>query len=337
MQLSLDTLFAVGASALVAGLSLTAFSRTEPGTITTGWGDGAYQRGFEARFEQSVPTQEASVAFWAALRWTLFNETSAGAVAGQDGWLFTAEEFSEPAATRDLGAELTRVAKLLSRNDIHLVPVIVPDKARIQADRLPRARSRGFEARYDRALATIRDAGLTAIDLRPALASDQSFMRTDTHWSPAGAKAVARTLSDHLADLPLAPATVTTKATGQTAFEGDLLAFVATGAHRATFGPAPETIRTFETRVETTESLFGDAEIPVALVGTSYSAKTKFHFEGFLKTALQADVLNASTIGQGPFAPMDSFLNDLPQLTALPTLVIWEIPERYLTTRTPKS
>ena len=337
MQLSLDTLFAVGASALVAGLSLTAFSQTDAGNLTTGWSDGAYQRGFEARFEKSIPTQETSVALWATLRWTLFNETSAGAVAGQDGWLFTAEEFTEPATTRDLGAELTRVAEVLSRNDIRLVPVIVPDKARMQADRLPRARSHGFETRYDRALATIRNAGLTAIDLRPALASDQSFMRTDTHWSPAGAEAVARTLADHLADIELAPATVGTEITGGTSFEGDLLAFVATGIYRATFGPAPEMIPTFETRIETTESLFGDADIPVALVGTSYSAKTEFHFEGFLKQALQADVLNASTVGQGPFAPMDTFLNDLTHLTALPSLVIWESPGRYLTTRTPKS
>lgn len=236
-----------------------------------------------------------------------------------------------------LGAELIRVAAALAPNGIRLIPVIVPDKARMQADRLPRARSQGFANRYDTALATFRNAGLPTIDLRPALATDQSYMRTDTHWNPAGAEAVARAIADLFSDLSLEPATVTTDVTGQTTFEGDLLAFVAIGAYRAAFGPAPEMIRTLGTRVEATRGLFGDADIPVAVVGTSYSARPEFHFEDFLKNALQADVLNASTVSQGPFAPMDSFLNDLSQLTALPSLIIWEIPERYLTTRSPQT
>ncbi|MEN0001344.1 MAG: alginate O-acetyltransferase, partial [Pseudomonadota bacterium] len=66
--------------------------------------------------------------------------------------------------------------------------------------------------------------------------------------------------------------------------------------------------------------------------GTSYSAVPAFHFEGFLKQALSADVVNAAAIGQGPFKPMEDFLVTLDALTTPPSQVIWEIPERYLKT-----
>ena len=100
-------------------------------------------------------------------------------------------------------------------------------------------------------------------------------------------------------------------------------------------GPADEAIDTFESTVNASADLFGDAPLPVALIGTSYSAKREFHFEGFLKHALQADVLNASLVGQGPFAPMDTFLADLDALSTPPSLVLWEIPERFLTSSSP--
>lgn len=333
MQQSLDTMFALGLSALTVVFSAAAYSRTDAGNVTTGWRDGAYQRGFETRFEQSIPAHDSSAALWATLRWVLFDEPAEGAVAGKDGWLFTAEEFSEPTSTRHLADELKRVSDRLAVHDIALVPVIIPDKARIHEDRLARGRSAGFSSRYARALETIDHAGLTVIDLRPALAFDQSFLRTDTHWSPSGAERAAQAIAAALADHALPETTVTTQASGEKQFDGDLLPFVATGPYRDRFGPSPVRIRTFETTVDSNQGLFGDAEIPVALVGTSYSAKPDFHFEGFLKTALKADVLNVSAIGQGPFVPMDAFLNDLDQLSTLPSLVIWEIPERYLTTR----
>ncbi len=333
MHTTTDTIFTLGAAALMAGLSVTAFSRTDAGDPTTGWSNGAYQRGFEERFERSIPSQDGSVALWAAARWALFSEPATGAVAGQGGWLFTEEEFVEPAETRDLAIELSRISAILKREGIELVPVIVPDKARMQAHRLPRSRSEGFETRYDTALDTIDATGLPVIDLRPALDFDSSYMRTDTHWSPAGAQRVAALIAESLRDFDLSQVDVETAETGTRSLDGDLLSFVATGAFRDRVGPAEETIETFETTVAASGGLFGDAVVPVALVGTSYSAIPDFHFEGFLKQALQADVLNASLVGQGPFAPMDAFLAELNELSSPPSLVLWEIPERFLTSR----
>ena len=105
MLISTDTVFTAAAAAFVAGRSVTGFSRTDLGDPTTGWSQGTYQRGFEERFERSIPTHDGSVAAWAALRWALFSQPATGAVAGQGRWLFTEEEFVEPGETRDLGNE----------------------------------------------------------------------------------------------------------------------------------------------------------------------------------------------------------------------------------------
>ncbi|WP_424973547.1 alginate O-acetyltransferase AlgX-related protein [Dinoroseobacter sp. S124A] len=332
-----DTVIPLALTAGLAALSVAALINVDAGTPLEGWADGSYQRSFEARFETALPTQSAAVELWAALRWQLFREPAQGAVAGQGGWLFTAEEFAEPEAPRDLAAELAHARSVLAARGIQLAPVIVPDKARMQAHRLPRGRSAGFAGRYDRALATVAAAGLPVIDLRPALDFDTSFLRSDTHWSPEGAHRAAEAIAAALADTPLAQSTVETRKTGFRAFEGDLAAFVATGALRPHVGPHPDLIRTYDTAVASAGGLFGAAEIPVALVGTSFSAKPAFHFAGFLSQALQVDLLNASAVGQGPFAPMDAFLAELDTLSTPPTLVLWEIPERYLTARSPQS
>jgi alginate O-acetyltransferase complex protein AlgJ len=80
----------------------------------------------------------------------------------------------------------------------------------------------------------------------------------------------------------------------------------------------------------TKEALFGDEKIPVALVGTSYSANPLWNFAGFLEEALQTDVINAAEEGQGPFETMKTYLASAAFRDNPPELVVWEIPERYL-------
>jgi len=333
MQASLGSLCSLGIATLLAGLSVKAFSHTDTGDPSKGWANGTYQRGYEDRFETSVPAHESAVALWSAAQWVFFREPATGAVSGNGGWLFTAEEFTEPDTPRDLATELAQVADALGADGITLVPVLIPDKARMHALRLKRGRSEGFETRYDAALATIREAGLIDIDLREALRFEGSFMRTDTHWTPEGAQRAAATIAKSLGDITLPEAQFHTIAKGAAPFDGDLLPFVATGRYRDRVGPAAEFINTFETTVTSSGGLFGVADIPVVLIGTSYSAKAEFHFEGFLKRALQADVLNLSRVGQGPFKPMDAFLEERSNLSSLPSIVVWEVPERYLTSR----
>ena len=330
MKNAIDTVFVTCFAIGLLGLSITTLSRTDVEDPTEGWRNGAYQRGYESRFETSLPLQGIASITWAALRWHLLREPSDGAVVGRGNWLFTAEEFKAPADPNNLEDALLKTAMELGKNQIILVPVIVPDKARVHSQRLVRGRSAMFNERYDRTLRTIQQLGLRVVDLRPALDFPQSFMRTDTHWSPRGAEKAAQAIAEVLSNIPYERQEVETTKSGRVSFEGDLESFVNNGNFN---GSHSEFVETYETTVAAADDLFGDVDIPFALVGTSYSANPAFHFEGFLKQHLQAEVLNASVVGQGPFTTMKTFLSELPDLASPPSVVIWEIPERYLSTR----
>src|SRR3546814_6069435 len=47
-----------------------------------------------------------------------------------------------------------------------------------------------------------------------------------------------------------------------------------------------------------------DADTPLLLVGTSYSANSKWGFEAQIKHAARVDLVNAAAEGQGPFKPV---------------------------------
>ena len=305
-------------------------------------GDGESQRLYQARFETNFPFTEALTKSWAALRLGLFGEPAEGAILGKDGTLFTAEEFAPPAKVHDLISELDIARAQIQSAGAELVPVIVPDKARMRADALPLARSHAYQARYDHVLADLERAGYRALDMRPALTGVEAYMITDTHWSPEGARDVAKSLAAALRDALPEPQAYVTVQTGTRAFNGDLTVFANTGPWRDLAGPVRETIATYATSapeegLNTSNDmglgLFDTPSIPVVLVGTSFSARTDFHFDGFLRSHLGVDVLTHAMEGRGPFLPMTDFLNGSGLSEAQPTIVLWEIPERYLLPR----
>ena len=173
----------------------------------------------------------------------------------------------------------------------------------------------------------------------------QIFMKTDTHWSPDGASLVAH----HLANVVNThrPALVTpdknylTLAQEEIRYGGDLNEFIPTGIAKSIIGPHKEpliTHKTTEVAGEVIEgegsdaefSLFGDEQIQIVLVGTSYSYEKEWNFEGALRQAFGADVLNVSDEGKGPMQPMIEWLKEADLRHNPPKLVIWEIPERFM-------
>ncbi|MGH8464554.1 MAG: alginate O-acetyltransferase AlgX-related protein, partial [Pseudomonas sp.] len=78
------------------------------------------------------------------------------------------------------------------------------------------------------------------------------------------------------------------------------------------------------------DALFADTEIPVALVGTSYSANPHWNFLGALQQALRSDVVNYAEDGHGPLLPMLKYLQSDAFKASAPQVLIWEFPERYL-------
>lgn len=301
--------------------------------------NGEWQAVYDEGFDAGNPLSGAAASTLGAVTYAVFKQALHGAVVGHQDWLFTSEEFEISAEfNTQVVASARFVAEVhaeMAVRGITLLPVLVPDKAHVHADMLRHPRPPQAEARHDRFVELLAQAGVTVIDVTPALfearQTADSFMRTDTHWSPAGSRAAAKAVADAAARLPpaITQTTVSTTQVADTSFEGDLIAFAPTGALRAWVGPAPERISQFETVVEPTGDLFDAPALEVALVGTSFSARPDWHFEGFLKQALQTDLVSFAQAGRGPFAPMKDFMvSDFYQHTP-PKLVVWEIPTRY--------
>lgn len=292
--------------------------------------DGSYQRQYESAFAGALPGRNLSTEFFAAAKLALLGEMAEGAIIGRDGWLFTTEELMPPKQVYDLAAELQVARGHLDPLGVQLLPVILPDKARVHAAKLPRRRSAPYQQRYRRTQALLAAAGYPVVDSLKALL-DEGFMRTDTHWTPEGARAVAAEIATLLLTGDSRDSgDFETVALEAAPFDGDLTRFAATGRFGAWAGITPERIRTYETHSHMVQDLFGDVEIPVVLVGSSFSANPAFHFDGFLKSALGQDVLNMAQVGRGPFAPMHAYLGSEELRENPPDIVIWEIPERYL-------
>jgi len=228
-----------------------------------------------------------------------------------------------------------------------LVVALVPDKSRVYADRLDgTGRRPAYAWRYHTFRAALVNAGIAAPDLLKPLmdasGTTRTFMRTDTHWTPAGAEIAAEEVAAAVRALRVPPpsldaAAFVTSDAPAVAHDGDLLRFIPLGALRPwLWGPLERlTPRTTAARADANGGdadalLFGEQTIPAVLVGTSFSAMSEWNFDGALKQALGMDVLNLADKGHGPMAPMDAYLASGTLRESPPELVIWEIPERYL-------
>lgn len=304
--------------------------------------DGATQAAIEDAIDDALVIRTASIQGWTAFRYAVFGEGLPGVVPGRNGWLFTDEEF-----IADDGFEARRqasVARIVS--DVEtlqamgstVIVALLPDKARVMSEHVVGARPPQVEARYEDTRADLAALGVQTVDLLTILGGDKStsdpFLRTDTHWTPEGAARVAAALAPAIRSATSTRTTFETLPEATIEHDGDLLAFLDTGPFASVFGFDPESVVVQSTLpIETADagSLFGDATVNAVLVGTSYSAIPKWNFLGFLQQASETDILNMAEEGNGPFVPMTNFLTELANGVPIPEVVIWEIPERYLT------
>ena len=304
--------------------------------------EGGVTRGFESHYDKQFPAKTFGTNLWGAIQYLLFGEGRSGVVVGRDGWLYTQEEFRDYAdAQVQFDARLRQIERArdeLRQRGIELVIALLPAKTRLYPEHLggrePAAMQREL---YTRTHAELARLGVTAPDLLSALASCKAgtpvFLRTDTHWTPDGAACVANALAASIGrEGTQRFETETGKA--QT-HSGDLVQFLPLAPYFAALLPAPDLLVPRTTAAEGAD-LFDDAPLPqTVLIGTSYSADAKWNFDGALRDALGADVLNLAESGKGPFAPMLAFLAQPAAQTAA-RRVIWEIPERYLPAADPQ-
>ncbi len=318
------------------------FKPPEGETVLNGDWTAAYQ----ADFEEELALRTPAVNLWGVLEYFLFREGRPGVLVGEDGWLFTTEEFQTypdgAAATRENLETILSVRDTLAAEGASLVVVVLPAKASVYEETLGRY-TLPDEARacYETLRSELLERGIVAPDVLEALLEAKRkapvFLRTDTHWTPFGARVVAELVASEVRTrVPfegLGETEFETQILGPESYRGDLLAFVPLGGLKR-WGPRADGLERFRTvPLEAGSNLFGEPRVPVALVGSSYSADPRWNFGGALQNALQADVLNAAEEGRGPFAPMAQYLASEAFRNARPELVIWEIPARYLPVR----
>lgn len=309
---------------------------------------GKLAKEIESHYDAVFPAKTLGINVWAAIDYVLFREGRPGVVVGEQDWLYTDEEFrTYPDAETQIAMHLDMVPAVrdaLARHGSRLVVAVLPAKARVYPEFLGRQRPAALHVGlYDRALAAVRRHEVLAPDLLAAMIQckprQAAFLRTDTHWTAAGARCVARQIGQEVLAAGLAaPAAQAyrTRVEAHDVHRGDLVKFLPLDPYFDVLLPPGDPIEVHRTETAAGATPAGGLdlldEVPrpeVVLVGTSYSADTRWNFAGALQEALGEDVVSYANPAQGPFQPMREYLEspDLP--AAPPRLVIWEVPERY--------
>ncbi|UVE16857.1 alginate O-acetyltransferase [Pseudomonas sp. LS44] len=336
----------LGLLLVLGGLSLRAFHgySVPPGTSVL---DGKLSKALETRYDEEFPLKRLGTNLWAALDFTLFDEGRPGVVLGRQNWLFSDEEFKPIAKAEqhiDDNLQLIEgVRHALERQQVKLVLAIIPSKARLYPEYLAEQQPASLQRDlYQRFHASMDNAGIVAPDLLATLQKEKGngalFLRTDTHWTPHGAEVVAQQLGlsvQRHTPLDIEPQRFVTEFGASKRHQGDLLTFLPLDPLFSELLPPADRLQQRSTRAvdaqpSSADALFSEEQVPVALVGTSYSANPNWNFLGALRQALGSDIVNFAEDGHGPLQPMLSYLQSTEFKDAPPQLVIWEFPERYL-------
>lgn len=314
------------------------FEKGLPGTVKGDFVSGKAATSLGALYGKAQPHRKTAVGLIGAARYELIGEGRDGVTAGDDGWLFTDEEFDRatPSEIKTAAGVVADVKAQLNALGTKLVVVPVPAKIDIYRDHGGEQAGQAMEDQYRAFRAALTDEGVTTVDTRPALADagpDPVFLTRDTHWTPQGAARVAKAVAQSgkishgdtvFKKVPARPKE----------FMGDLVSFVTTDDFAPSVGLGPERVTPYvaEEKGAEKKGIFAsdDAPIDTVLVGTSYSANKSWSFVPALEIALGRDILNLAEEGRGPIEPMNAFLSEPKLDDAPPARVIWEFPIRYL-------
>lgn len=303
--------------------------------------DGRMTGAIEKALDKAMPQRAEIIAFANALRWRITGGANDQVRLGQDGWIFLTEEVQFDADAQDHLASrvalLRDTAQALQAKQVELVVAVVPDKARIYAQHLQGAYPGYLQSRYSRSVEQLRAAGVRVVDLATPLAQAAAtqtvYYRTDTHWNQAGAQVAAQAIAQAIAPTVASTAETTFQTHDKAAAErpGDLLRLMGLDIAPNAWRPLPDTEAAQQTEQVSQDApagLFGDVSVPVVLTGTSYSQRGNFH--GYLQQALSRKVLNVSKDGGGFLQATTQYLKDEAFTSAPPTVLVWELPERFL-------
>ena len=138
-----------------------------------------------------------------------------------------------------------------------------------------------------------------------------------------GAEVAAQALAEAVSRQSLLngdPQAFITEAGATSPYKGDLTNFLPLDPLFSNLLPSPDNLQQRSTRPveaegEAGDALFAETQIPVALVGTSYSANPHWNFLGALQQALRSDVANYAEDGHGPCCQCSSTCRATPSRT----------------------
>ncbi|MEO6959015.1 MAG: hypothetical protein ABI081_03400, partial [Burkholderiaceae bacterium] len=296
--------------------------------LPTSWHDftvGKTTHALADALDKRMPLRTDFIAIANGLRYRLLHGSVDDAVIGRDGWLFLTEEFSDDGHEKQPFEThiklITETQQALSAQGVQLLVALVPDKSRVYSKYLMTGEYPAYHAsRYADALRELRQNHVNVVDLLTPLeagkAGGATYYRTDTHWNQRGARIAAYAIAAVAFDgRPCDPATpFQTTTTGPLApHHGDLVRLLGLDHAPSLLRPSPD----LEAPVATKEKpgsdagsmgLFGDAGVPVVLIGTSFSLRGNFN--GALQEAMQCRVLDSAQDGGGLLQSPTAYFND---------------------------
>lgn len=333
----------------VLTLSLKADKLSVPGESADDIIKGRTTAAFEKKYGEHLWGRDAVVTPWNTVSYGIFRSADRKIMIGEEGWVYFREEVAlqtdEKKETEHKLRIIEQVRDYLASRNIALVVALLPSKARIYPEYLQGGSFPSYKKDvYDSFRTDLLQRGIVTPDLLRLFEEKKPnvpmFLKTDTHWTPRGAaltaQAVAKAVAVQCTGFTWEEQPYRTFITTPESYDGDLLKFIQTGFMRPFIGPEGERIAREKTVLDETPAaggeldLFGEQEIGITLVGTSFSFMQHLNFEGALKTAFKTDVLNLATEGQGPMQPMAEYLEKTDLSHNPPQLVIWEIPERFI-------
>lgn len=259
-------------------------------------------------------------------------------VEGKDNWVFRSKsEFKSSFFADSISKRmLKQFQDALARNGTELVILYPPTRGMMHAEaaQFPE-RDKAWEE-YQKTIRELDEDGIHVIGMARPPAGTSFFYKRDHHWNVVGAKAAAQAIASKITLMDVYPVlakkTFETKRLPQMNYEGTF-SKVLKDVCKTTLPPeavVPEETVPAE-GATTEEDLFGDsAEPEVVLVGTSNSTPQVYaNFDGALRQALSADVLNVSVAGAGVDNPMLAYLNSDHYRDKKARLIIWEVPGYY--------
>lgn len=284
------------------------------------------------------------------LSWQVSHDLGPRVREGERNWLFLTDEMTPHAngaqSAANRAQQVIELRQQLADSDIKLLVVVVPDKSRIAEAHLGTLhRPAAFADRVKQWTGQLAEAGVDVLDLSAVLANlqrqgESAFLRTDSHWTEAGAETAAAMVAQRiraLGYLPPSASCVRLNDRATATRPGDLVRLAGLDGLPIGLQPRPELAQ--QSRFETVlnpgvvrpgnADLFGDAELPsIALIGTSFSRNS--NFVPFLEQKLHRQVGNFALDGGDFDGAARAYLRSTAFRQTPPKLLVWEIPERML-------